>query len=80
MPFLWFTIMTGAICYVVAAAKSRQSCLVLCNPMDGSPPGSPVPELGINKTRSELSFLPSHLTQNFQTFTAGKVIKQGYLC
>ena len=27
----------------VAAAKSLQSCLTLCNPIDGSPPGSPVP-------------------------------------
>ena len=26
-----------------AAAKSLQSCQTLCNPMDGSPPGSPVP-------------------------------------
>ena len=26
-----------------AAAKSLQLCLTLCNPMDGSPPGSPVP-------------------------------------
>ena len=26
-----------------AAAKSRQSCPTLCDPMDGSPPGSPVP-------------------------------------
>ena len=26
-----------------AAAKSRQSCPTLCNPTDGSPPGSPVP-------------------------------------
>ena len=25
------------------AAKSRQSCPTLCNPIDGSPPGSPVP-------------------------------------
>ena len=25
-----------------AAAKSLQSCLSLCNPIDGSPPGSPV--------------------------------------
>ena len=29
----------------VAAAKSLQSCTTLCNPIDGSPPGSPV--LGI---------------------------------
>ena len=26
-----------------AAAKSLQSCPTLCNPVDGSPPGSPVP-------------------------------------
>ena len=28
-----------------AAAKSLQSCPTLCNPTDGSPPGSPVPEI-----------------------------------
>ena len=27
----------------VAAAKSLQSCLTLCDPIDGSPPGSPIP-------------------------------------
>ena len=26
-----------------AAAKSLQSCLTLCDPKDGSPPGSPIP-------------------------------------
>ena len=26
----------------VAAAKSLQSCLILCDPIDGSPPGSSV--------------------------------------
>ena len=26
-----------------AAAASLQSCLTLCDPIDGSPPGSPVP-------------------------------------
>ena len=26
-----------------AADKSRQSCPTLCDPMDGSPPGSPIP-------------------------------------
>ena len=26
-----------------AAAKSLQSCLTLCDPIHGSPPGSPVP-------------------------------------
>ena len=28
-----------------AAAKSLQSCLTLCDPIDGSPPGSPIPEI-----------------------------------
>ena len=28
-----------------AAAKSRQSCPTLCDPIDGSPPGSSVPGL-----------------------------------
>ena len=29
----------------MAAAKSIQSCPTLFDPMDGSPPGSPVPEI-----------------------------------
>ena len=33
-----------------AAAKSLQSCQTLCDPMDGSLPGSPVP--GILKART----------------------------
>ena len=36
------------VCYF--AAKSLQSCPTLCNPIDGSPPGSPVP--GILKART----------------------------
>ena len=33
-----------------AAAKSLQSCLTLCDPIDGSPPGSPIP--GIFQART----------------------------
>ena len=33
-----------------AAAKSLQSCQTLCDPIDGSPPGSPIP--GILQTRT----------------------------
>ena len=33
------------IALTAAAAKSLQSCLTLCDPIDGSPPGSPVPEI-----------------------------------
>ena len=33
-----------------AAAKSLQLCLTLCNPIDGSPAGSPVPGILQAKT------------------------------
>ena len=35
---------------LAAAAKSLQLCLTLCEPIDGSPPGSPVP--GILQART----------------------------
>ena len=38
------------IIYAAAAAKSLQSCLTLCNPIDGSPPGSAIP--GILQART----------------------------
>ena len=31
--------------FAAAAAKSFQSCPTLCDPTDGSPPGSPIPEI-----------------------------------
>ena len=34
-----------ALLYTAAAAESLQSCLTLCDPIDGSPPGSPVPRI-----------------------------------
>ena len=47
----------GQVCSVwvaaaaaAAAAKSLQSCPSLCDPIDGSPPGSPVP--GILQART----------------------------
>ena len=33
----------GLLLHTAAAAKSLQSCLTLCDPIDGNPPGSPVP-------------------------------------
>ena len=41
--------------YAAAAAASLQSCPTLCDPIDGSPPGSPVP--GILQART-LEWLP----------------------
>ena len=42
--------MTSKLAAATAAAKSLQSCPTLCNPRDGSPPGSPVP--GILQART----------------------------
>ena len=36
-------IMASGPIAAAAAAKSLQSCPTLCDPIDGSPPGSPVP-------------------------------------
>ena len=38
------------IAAATAAAKSLQSCPILCDPIDGSPPGSPIP--GILQART----------------------------
>ena len=37
-------------CFVTVTVKSLQSCPTLCNPIDGSPPGSSVP--GILQART----------------------------
>ena len=55
---LWHNVQAVTIrayCYscnktAAAAAKSLQSCLTMCNPIDGSPPGSPI--LGILQART----------------------------
>ena len=38
VPVAWKNAVEAA-----AAAMSLQSCLTLCDPIDGSPPGSPIP-------------------------------------
>ena len=40
---LWLASPAFFLNHIIAAAKSLQSCPTLCNPIDGSPPGSPVP-------------------------------------
>ena len=39
-----------SVYHTAAAAKSLQSCPTLCDPIDGGPPGSPVP--GILQART----------------------------
>ena len=45
-----FSFMHNFIKVSAAAAKLHQSCLILCDPVDSSPPGSPVP--GILQART----------------------------
>ena len=42
-----------------ATAKSLQSCLTLCDPIDGSPPGSPIP--GILQARTHRRTIQKNL-------------------
>ena len=43
MHFTYLFNMCFICVYAAATAKSLQSCPTLCNPIDSSPPGSPVP-------------------------------------
>ena len=45
-----YTLQEKAAAAAAAAAKSLQLCPTLCDPIDGSPPGSPFP--GILKART----------------------------
>ena len=47
LPFL--STIVEPVSAAAAAAKSLQSCPILCDSIDGSPPGSPIP--GILKAR-----------------------------
>ena len=44
------TLLTSSNPAAAAAAKSLQPCPTLCDPIDGSPPGSPIP--GILQART----------------------------
>ena len=51
MIYYWHVKTPNYHCFTAAAAaKSLQSCPTLCDPIDGSPPGSPVP--GILQART----------------------------
>jgi len=66
----------GFFTSAAAAAKSRQSCLTLCNPTDGSPPGSPIP--GILQARTlewvAISFSTKHPYSEAQIGVPGLVL------
>ena len=70
----WFTILAAA------TAKSLQSCPTLCDPIDGSPPGSPVP--GILQARTlewvAISFYAINITHS--SFWKIQISVQTELC
>ena len=47
---LHFLLKAPMLCTAAAAAKSLQLCPTLCDPIDGNPPGSPIP--GILQART----------------------------
>ena len=50
-----------------AAAKSLQSCPILCDPIDGSPPGSPVPRILQARTLEWVAIpFPMHESENWK--------------
>ena len=49
-PMVMYGCESWTVKSAAAAAKSLQSCPTLCDPRDGSPPGSPVP--GILQVRT----------------------------
>ena len=46
------------VCVYAAAAKSLQSCPTLCDPIDGSPPGSPIPGILQASNAGDLGSVP----------------------
>ena len=54
-----------------AAAKSLQTCPTLCDPIDGSPPGSPVPGIlqAITLEWVAISFSSNEAKPNEPTFS-----------
>ena len=56
-----------------ATAKSRQSCLILCSPIDGSPPGSSVP--GILQART-LEWVAISLSNAWKWKVKGKSLSR----
>ena len=53
----WFSVRDK---HAAAAAKSLQSCPTLCDPIDGSPPGFPVPGILQARTLEWVAISPSN--------------------
>ena len=49
-----------------AAAKLLQSCLTLCDPIDGSPPGSSIPGILQARTLEWVAISPVHESEKWK--------------
>ena len=58
-PFIFFVFLPPPWIVAAVAAKSLQSCPTLCNPIDGSPPGSPIPGILQASLQEILMGIPS---------------------
>ena len=66
MRYHFTPVRMAAIQKSAAAAKSLQSCPTLCDPRDGSPPGSPIPGILQARTLEKISiFLEMFLHECF---------------
>ena len=75
---VWSTLRTttldSAAVAAAAAAKSLQSCPTLCNPIDGSPPGSPVLGFSRQEHWSGLPFpSPMHESEKVKVKSLSRV-------
>ena len=61
IDFFFFFLSVNA---VAAAAKSLQSCPTLCDPMNGSSPGSPIPGILQARTPEWVAISFSNLSMN----------------
>ena len=55
---------SGVLAAAAAAAKSLQSCPILCDPIDRSPPGSPVPGILQARTLEWVATFPSPMHES----------------
>ena len=67
ITLLWNQGSLALLTHAATAAKSLQSCPTLCDPIDGSPPGSPVPGILRQEHWSGLPFpSPMHETEKWK--------------
>ena len=67
-------------CTAAATAESLQSCPTLCDPVDGSPPGSPVPGILQARTLEWVAISFSNTNMHWIIVKARKFQKSIYFC